>query len=102
MKLRDLLKAVEDKNLTKAQVEEYYDDLTHVFSKVCMEVADLKKREALFFDEHMRQYPDDSDARIKRLWRITPEGQRLIELEAYKTVLPRELASLKNRIYSLL
>lgn len=102
MTLRELLKAVEDKKLTKEQVEDYFAELTHLYSKVCLELAELKKKEALFFAEKMEQNPDDSDARIKRLFRVTPERLRIIELDAYKLIIPRELSSLKNRIYSLL
>lgn len=102
MNLKELLNAVDDKKLTKAQVEEYYDDLTHIYSKVCMELADLKKKEALFFAEKMRENPENSDAHIKRIFRVTHEGLRLIDLEAYKAIVPRELSSLKNRIYSFL
>lgn len=100
--LRETLEAVKDKHLTKQQVESYYDDLTHLYSSVCMELADLKKTEALYFMDERTKEPDASDVSIKRKWRVTKEGQRMIDLEVYKTVIPRELSSLKNRIYSLL
>lgn len=98
MNLRELIEAVKDKNLTKPQIEEYYDDLTHVYSKVCLELSDLKKREAFYFIDHKQ----DTDIATKRAWRVTPDGQRMLELEAYRTVIPKEIASLKNRIYSFL
>jgi hypothetical protein len=98
MNLRELLVAVKDKNLSKEQIEDYYGDLTHVYSSVCLELADLKKKEAFYFLDHKQ----DTDVATKRAWRVTSDGQRMIELEAYKNVIPRELASLKNRIYSLL
>lgn len=102
MNLKQTLEAVNDKNLNKSQVESYFDDLTHMYSKVCMELADLRKKEALFFADKMRENPENSDAHIKRLFRVTPEGLRLIDLKAYQAIIPRELSSLKNRIYSLL
>lgn len=102
MTLKDLLLNIKDKTLSKEQIEEYYSDLTHVYSSVCMELAEIKKGEALFFAEKMEENPDFSDAKIKRLFRVTPNGLRLIELDAYKAIIPRELSSLKNRIYSLL
>lgn len=98
MKLRELLEAVKDKKLSKEQIEDYYGDLTHVYSSVCMELSDLKKKEAFYFIDHKQ----DSDVATKRAWRVTVDGQRMIELETYKNVIPRELASLKNRIYALL
>lgn len=98
MNLRETLAAVKDKNLNKQQIEEYYDDLTHVYSAVCLELAELKKLEAFYFLDHKQE----TDIATKRAWRVTKEGQRMLELEAYKTVIPKEIASLKNRIYSLL
>lgn len=98
MTLKELLLAIRDKKLSKEQVEDYYSDLTHVYSSVCLELADLKKEEAFYFIDHKL----DSDVATKRAWRVLPDGQRMIELEAYKNVIPRELASLKNRIYALL
>lgn len=100
MNLRETLAAVKDKNLNKQQIEEYYDDLTHVYSAVCLELAELKKREAFFFLDNVN--PQVSDVSVKRKWRVTKEGQRMLELEAYKTVIPKEISSLRNRIYSLL
>lgn len=100
--LTSLLEKVKDDKLSKEQVEDYHAELTHLFSAVMLERADLKKKEALFFAQKMHENPDESDARIKRQWRITTEGLRLIELEAYKTIIPKEISSLKNRIYSLL
>ena|SRR3990167_5393640 len=98
MKLRELLEVIKEKKLSKEQVEDYYADLTHIFSAVCLELADVKKREAFYFIDHKL----DSDVGTKRAWRVTPDGQRMLELEAYKNIIPRELASLKNRIYSLI
>lgn len=96
--LKETLQAVKDKNLNKQQIEEYYDDLTHVYSAVCLELAELKKQEAFYFLDHKQE----TDIATKRAWRVTKEGQRMLELEAYRTVIPKEIASLKNRIYSLL
>ncbi len=101
-KLKDLLISVQDKALSKEQCEDYHAELTHLYSGVLMERAELRKKEALYFADKMRDNPDLSDANIKRQWRVEPEGQRLLELEAYKAILPKEIDSLKSRIYSLL
>lgn len=98
MNLRELLESVKDTKLSKPQIEAYYDELTHLYSDVCFALADLKKKEAVYFIDHKQ----DSDVATKRMWRVTPDGARMIDLETYKNVIPRELASLKNRIYSLL
>lgn len=96
--LKETLQEVKDKNLNKQQIEEYYDDLTHVYSAVCLELAEIKKLEAFYFLDHKQE----TDIATKRAWRVTKEGQRMLELEMFKLVIPRELSSLKNRIYSLL
>lgn len=98
MKLRDLLTAVKEKNLNKSQLEDYYDDLTHIYSSVCMELAELKKKEAFYFMDHKQE----TDVATKRAWRVTDEGQRMLELEMYKSIIPRELSSLKTRIFAQL
>ena len=100
--LKELLTAVKDKNLSKEQIDSYRYELIHLFSAVCIERADLKKKEAFYFMDTMEKDGSESDVSIKRKWRITPEGQRLLDLEAYKTLLPKEIDSLRSRIYSLL
>lgn len=100
--LTTLLNEVKEENLDLPHLELLRDKLIHLFSLVMLERAELKKKEALYFAEKMRENPDESDARIKRMWRVTQDGLRLLELEAYKTILPKEIDSLKSRIYSLL
>ncbi len=100
MNLRDLLLAVKDEKLSKEQIEKYRDEMIHLFTAICLELAEKKKLEALYFVKHMN--PQVSDISIKRTWRASPEGQRLLELEAYKTALPKEIDSLKSRVYALL
>lgn len=102
MNLRDTLTAVKDKNLSKEQIEAFYDDLTHLYSAVCLELADLKKEEAIFFLDAKTANSDEADVSIKRRFRATTGGLRKIELETYKNIIPKELSSLKMRIYSLL
>lgn len=100
--LATILKEVQDDKLDLVHLELLRDKLVHLFSLVMLERADLKKKEALYFAEKMRENPEESDARIKRMWRVTTEGLRLLELEAYKVILPKEIDSLKSRVYSLL
>lgn len=100
--LKSLLEAVKDHKLSKEQLEGYHAELTHLYSAVLLERADLRKKEAFFYMDAMKNDPDESDTSIKRKWRVEPDGQRLLELEAYKTVLPKEIDSCKTRIYALL
>lgn len=98
--LSTLLEIVKDEKLTLPDLEKYRDQLTHLYSAILIERSELRKREAFFFmDESRREL---SDVQKKREWRITPEGQRLLEIDAYRAAVPKELDSLKSRIYSQL
>ena len=100
--LKTLLEAVKDEKLSKEQIEQYHAELIHLFSAVMLERSDLLKKEAFYFMELKRANPDESDQSIKRKWRVEPAGQRLLELDAYKMILPKEIESCKTRIYALL
>lgn len=94
----DLLEAVKEKQLTKTQLEELRDAMTHLQSTMMLEMADLEKAEALYFYKHKQ--PDVSDVSIKRNWGATMEGQRLIELKRFSKALAGELSSIKSRIFA--
>lgn len=98
MKLKDLLVAVREKNLTKTQLEDYHSDLTNMYAQIHLELADIEKAEALYFLSDKKE----SDIATKRAWRASEKGQRQIELSHYAKATEKMLSSLKNRIYSLL
>ena len=100
--LSNLLTAVKEKNLNKEQLEDFYSQMIHLNTQILIERAELRKKEAFFFMDSKQVDPNESDTSIKRRWRVTSEGQRLLELEAYKSALPKELDSIKTRIYSFL
>jgi len=99
MKLLELFKAVEERNLTKDQLEEYRDDLSRVCGQMIMELADIKKVKAFYFIE--KKDPTDSDKATERKWQVTREGQREIELTGYIKATEKLLSSLKGRLYQL-
>jgi len=98
MKLKELLETVKDERLPQPMLEKYRDELIHLQTMVLMERADLQKKEAFYFLDNKKE----NDVSTKRAWRVTPEGQRLIELDAYKSALPKEIKSLESRVYALL
>lgn len=97
-KLTELFEAVREKNLNKTDLESYRDDLTNLFASLMLEMAELEKAEALYFLKE--KTPDTTDVSIKRMWRATLEGQRLIELNRYQKATEKVLSSLKSRIYA--
>lgn len=98
MTIPELIKSVQEKNLSKAQLEDYRDDLSGVFAQMQIEMADLEKEEALFMD---KKTPEDSVAQMKVYWKATPSGQRLITLKRYHLAIKEMLNSLKSRLYSV-
>lgn len=99
MTLLELLDAVRDESLGKAQLEKYRDDLVHVHTKMQWELADIEKAEAKFI--YARTNGDTPDIKIKREWKATDQGQRKIELNRYVKSVVKEIDSLKSRLYSL-
>lgn len=100
MKLSELLEAVKDEKLSLPMIEKYRDEMVHLHSAMQIELADLEKKEALYFDKHSA--PDVSDISVKRKWRVTDDGQRAILLNRYIKVIVKEIDSLKSRVYRLI
>ncbi len=98
MRLLDLFKEVEESNLSKEQLEQYYSELSMLSAKISLEIATLKKAEGMFMGEKVEQ----PAVQRKRDWRASTEGQRLIDLEGYKKASSLVLDSIKTRIYAKL
>ena len=100
MKLLELLQSVKDQTLEKEQLEEYRDSLCSMYSDLQIEVADLEKKEAIYYVSN--KTPEKSAVSVKYDWKVTPEGQRLILLNRYLKGTSRVIDSLKMRIYAKL
>ena len=74
--------------------------MTHLYAQLMWEMAEHEKAEAIFFLE-AQSTEKRSDVAIKRLWRATEAGQRLIELKNYEKATSKVLSSLKSRIYAI-
>lgn len=99
-KLTDVLEQVKDQNLTLEQCESLRDELIHLHTAMQIELADLEKREALYFLEQKNDV--ESDVSIKRRWRASDGGQRMIMLNRYIKATVKEIDSLKSRVYRLI
>lgn len=98
MKLLELIQSVKEKNLSKEQLEDYRDQMSHLFAEMQLEMADLEKEEAQFMGIIL---PDESVAQRKILWKATQGGQRLIVLKRYCLATKELLNSLKSRLYQV-
>lgn len=96
--LRDLITAVQDRKLSKEQLEGYFDQLSELSALLRLELADIQKEGALFLDA----CDEKTNADKERKWKVTQRGQREIELKQYIEAIKPLLASVKNRIYSKL
>lgn len=95
--LRDLITAVQDRKLSKDQLEHYRDQMSELYALMSIELAEIEKSEAIFFSE----CEEPTDVAKKRKWAITKEGQRQIELKNYLKGTEKMLSSLKSRLYSM-
>lgn len=96
MKLQDLIIAVKEQNLSKDQLEQYRDQMSHLYAEMQLEMAELEKMEATYPQENFK-----SAVERKTSWKATPAGQRLIVLKRYCLATKELLNSLRSRLYSV-
>jgi len=96
MKLKDILEAVREEKIPLEMCEKYRDQLIHLKTQILLAEADLKKKRAKFLIEH----PEKTAVQRKMEFDASPDGQRLMELQADLRALPAEIDSLQSRIYS--
>jgi hypothetical protein len=99
MTLSELIIAVNEKNLSKEQLEAYADQITNLYATMLLETAELEKEEALFMANADK---DESVAKGKVMWKATPSGQSLIVLKRYLVATKELINSLKSRTFRLI
>ena len=97
MKLLELIKSVNEKSLTREQLEAYRDEIVNLFAQMQFELADIRKKKAIFFLEQKEKTVAATEVK----WQASPEGQREIELSHYSKATEKILSSLKSRLYEL-
>lgn len=95
--IKKIIEAVKEKSLSKDDLENYRDSMSSVSALFYLELADIEKKEAIFFSE---KDPKETDVSTKRHWQVTNEGLRQIELKNYIRATDKLLSSLKSRLYS--
>lgn len=96
MKLKDLILKIQERNLSKDQLEAYRDQLSELFALMNLEMAEILKAKALFIDT----YEAPTDIAKKRKWQASLKGLREIELKSYMSATKEMLSSLRNRLYN--
>lgn len=97
MKLKELFEKVKERNLSKEQLGFYRDELANLAAQIQLELADLKKEEALYILNNAKE----TAISTKTAWNGTDKGQRLIELSHYYKATEKILSSLKSRLYEI-
>lgn len=97
MKLVDLFKAVQERNLSKDKLEEYRDDLSNLYALMQLELAEIRKAKAL----HIFESAEKTIAAKEAAWAASEKGQREIELAHYIKGTEKILSSLKSRLYQV-
>jgi DNA integrity scanning protein DisA with diadenylate cyclase activity len=102
MTIYELLSAVKEQNLPLQTLEKYHDSMTHLFSSMQMEMADLEKEEALFIFERLHRTEKMTNIEAERSWKVTERGQRMIEVKNALRALSKELSGLKHKLFNTL
>lgn len=97
MKLKDLILAVRERNLSKDQLEDYRDDLANLFAQMQFELAEIRKEKAVFFLDQA----ENTNVATEKKWQGSPRGLREIELSHYCKATEKILSSLKARLYNV-
>lgn len=98
MKLKDLIISIKEGNLTKYQLEEYYDQISILYAEMSLDLAEVEKEEAVFLSE----CEEETRAGAERKWNATEKGLKGIQLKHNLRALSKLGSSLKNRIYNTL
>ena len=101
MELRTLIQQVKEKNLSKDQLEDYREQLSSLFAEMSVELAEVEKEKALYFDTVKTAEPQSSDISIKRRWQAREKGLREIVLKRYLVATKELLSSLKSRLFNI-
>lgn len=97
--LKEALVKVRDQNLSKTELEFYFDEISILLAHLYEEAADLEKEEAMFLADRIE---GESVISKKVSWKATPQGQRLIVVKRWISATKTVLGSVRNRIYSKL
>lgn len=96
--LEKLYQDVHDENLDQRSLELFRDKLIQWKSALSRARAELKKKKAIF----LMQNPEKAaNARIIA-WEASEDGQRLIDIESYKSSIQEEIDGLKDRIWGFI
>lgn len=99
MTIPEFIEYYKSRKWTKEELEVLQQDVSYVYQKLQLEIADLKMEEALFMGE---KTPEQSVADRKRLFSATKSGQRLIQLKGYDLSVKEMLSAIKSKIFQLI
>jgi len=96
MKISELAKSIKEGNLSKQQLESYYDELTGMYAIMEERAGELEKQEAIYLNE----CEEKTRAGAERKWNATVLGQEAITIKHNIRALSKLISSVKHRIYA--
>lgn len=96
MELLELFNAVREENLNKGELENYRDELAHLYALHQIEVARIKKEKAFFLIKEKEK----TAIATQNKWAVTDLGQKEIQLTYECTAIKEVLSSVKHRLYA--
>jgi hypothetical protein len=96
--LQKLYEDVHDENLDQRSLELFRDKLIQWKSSLNRARAELKKAQAI----EMISMTDVPFNQRKLSWDASDDGQRLIDIESYKSSIQEEIDGLKDRIWGFI
>lgn len=96
MKISELAQKIRGGNLSKDQLENYYDELTGLYAQMEERMGELEKAEAIFLNES----GEETRAGAERKWNATENGQEAITTKHNIRALSKLISSVKHRIYA--
>ncbi len=98
MKLIDVIKEVNEDNMSKDRLESLHTRLSTYLSELQLFSATLEKEEAMF----MAGRADETVASRKVGWRGSVNGQKLIGVKSEISAVKPLISSVKSRLYNFL
>ena len=96
MKISDVAKSIKEQNLSKDVLENYYSELTSLYTEMELKMAVLEKEEAIYLNE----CEEKTRSGAERIWFAGVQGQEQIDLKHNIRAIEKLMSSIKHRIYS--
>jgi len=102
--LKEVIEAVKEDSLSKNELEAYHTAVTNLAIEMEQHMANIEKLSALYYEDNKLDEANNivrTDVAIKRMWAVTPFGQKEIQFKRDLKVTGLLLRSLKTKLYGI-